>query len=125
KDIEKTLEKLPKITQKSMKNMLDKLKSGSTTNIKSMRKLSTDLTNPFNSTPSKFRTIGLNAMSGLNAGLNAGRARVMSTARSIANSVAATMKNSLRIQSPSKVMKDDVGRWIPEGIAEGIEDKES
>src|SRR5690625_2252900 len=60
-------------------------------------------------------------MAGLNAGLNAGRGRVLNTARSIANSVASTMKGALRIQSPSKIMRDEVGRWIPAGLAEGIE----
>ncbi|MBW4827653.1 MAG: tape measure protein [Clostridiaceae bacterium] len=125
KNIEKTLEKLPKITQKIMKNMLERLKSGASKQTQAMRKLSKDLVSPFNSLQSKFNSIGRNAMSGLNAGLNAGRGRVMSTARSIANSVASTMQNALRIHSPSRVMKDDVGRWIPEGLAEGIEDKES
>ena len=122
KDIEKTLEKLPKITQKSMKNMLDKIKSGATTQVNAMKKLSKDLVSPFDSLQSKFNSIGRNAMSGLNAGLNSGRGRVMSTARSIANSVASTMQNALKIHSPSKVMKYDVGRWIPEGLAEGIKE---
>ncbi len=120
KNIEKTLEKLPKITQKIMKNMLERLKSGASKQIQAMRKLSKDLVSPFNSLQSKFNSIGRNAMSGLNAGLNSGRGRVMSTARSIANSVASTMQNALKIHSPSKVMKYDVGRWIPEGLAEGI-----
>lgn len=122
KNIEKTLEKLPKITQKIMKNMLERLKSGASKQIQAMRKLSKDLVSPFNSLQSKFNSIGRNAMSGLNAGLNSGRGRVMSTARSIANSVASTMQNALKIHSPSKVMKYDVGRWIPEGLAEGIKE---
>ena len=46
----------------------------------------------------------------------------MSTARGIANSVASTMKNALKIHSPSRLMRDDVGKWIPEGIAVGIRD---
>ncbi len=31
------------------------------------------------------------------------------------------MRSALKIHSPSRVMKDDVGRWVPEGLAEGIE----
>ena len=30
------------------------------------------------------------------------------------------MQAALKINSPSHVMRDDVGRWIPEGLAEGI-----
>ena len=31
-------------------------------------------------------------------------------------------KSRLGIASPSKVFRDEVGKWIPEGIAEGIEE---
>src|SRR5690606_5760944 len=34
-------------------------------------------------------------------------------------------KNFLGIGSPSKVFRDEIGRWIPEGVAEGIEDNTS
>lgn len=70
--------------------------------------------------PNSMRSIGLYAMAGLNGGLLAGAGSVLATARSIANSVAATMQAALKINSPSRVMRDDVGRWIPEGLAEGI-----
>nr|WP_319218578.1 tape measure protein [uncultured Trichococcus sp.] len=74
----------------------------------------------YNGLPNSMRSIGLYAMSGLNGGLMAGSGSVLATARSIANSVAATMQAALKINSPSRVMRDDVGRWIPEGLAEGI-----
>ena len=74
----------------------------------------------YNGLPNSMRSIGLYAMSGLNGGLMAGAGSVLATARSIANSVAATMQAALKINSPSRVMRDDVGRWIPEGLAEGI-----
>ena len=60
-------------------------------------------------------------MNGLVWGLDNGRGRVMATARSIANSVASTMQAALKIKSPSGVFRDDVGRWIPEGVADGID----
>ena len=61
------------------------------------------------------------AMAGLNTGLNNGAGAVLETARSIATSVKETIKDALRIQSPSKAMRDEVGRFIPQGIAVGIE----
>ena len=29
----------------------------------------------------------------------------------------------LRIGSPSEVMRDEIGKWLPRGMAEGIEDE--
>ena len=77
--------------------------------------------NSFSGIKGQFTSIGSNAMLGLNAGLNAGRNRVMATARSIANSVASTMKAALEIRSPSRLMRDEIGKMIPAGIVEGIE----
>src|SRR5690625_5105216 len=122
KNIGKSLDKLPKMAQKSMSNMLNQLRAGADQQTNLMRTLSKTLVSPFSSTPGQFRNIGSNAMSGLNSGLNAGRGQVMSTARDIANSVATTMKKSLRIKSPSRLMRDDVGKMIPAGIAVGIRD---
>lgn len=90
--------------------------------VKSAKKMAEDLLKPYDKTQADFKSIGINAMNGLNAGLNAGRNRVMRTARSIANQVASTMKSALRIHSPSRLMRDDVGIEIPAGIAVGIKD---
>lgn len=123
--IEKTLERLPVATQKSMQNMLNRLKSGTTSQVNLMKKFAIDLLNPYKNTPSQFRSIGTNAMAGLNQGLNSGGGRAIATARRIANSIKSTMQSALKIHSPSRVMRDDVGRWIPEGIAKGIENNAS
>ena len=70
----------------------------------------------------QFQSIGLNTMSGLNVGLNAGSARVMATARRIANNVNATMKRALDIHSPSRKARDEVGKEYTAGVALGIAD---
>ena len=87
----------------------------------SVTTLSTQIKEPFNSIPSDFTYAGEMAMAGLNTGLNNGAGAVLETARSIATSVKETIKDALRIQSPSKAMRDEVGRFIPQGIAVGIE----
>ncbi|ORO50378.1 tape measure domain-containing protein [Streptococcus oralis subsp. tigurinus] len=87
----------------------------------SMTTLSTQIKEPFNNLPSDFTYAGEMAMAGLNTGLNNGAGAVLETARSIATSVKETIKDALRIQSPSKAMRDEVGRFIPQGIAVGIE----
>lgn len=83
--------------------------------------LSTQIKEPFNNLPSDFTYAGEMAMAGLNTGLNNGAGSVMSTANSIAERVKATIKSALDIHSPSRVMRDEVGRFIPQGIAVGIE----
>src|SRR5690625_272151 len=87
-----------------------------------MRTLSKRVVSPFSSTPGQSRDIGAHAMSGLNSGHKTRSGQVMCTARDIANSVATTMKKSLRIHSPSHLMRDDVGKMIPAGSAVGIRD---
>src|SRR5699024_9583022 len=122
KDIETALKELPKVMQKTMSNTLDALRNGTSPQVQVMQKLAIDLLTPFNNVPTQFRSIGTNSMSGLNAGLNAGAGQVMNTARRIANSVASTMKQALKIHSPSRLFRDDIGKMIPAGVAVGIED---
>src|SRR5699024_1745860 len=105
----------------AMDSMMRKVRAGGNNIIKFMKSLSTSLYGALSTMPGQFGSIGAQAMSGLNSGLWGGKARVMATARNIANSVASTMRSALRIHSPSRVMRDDVGFEIPAGVAEGIE----
>lgn len=89
--------------------------------VSSVTNLANQIKKPFDSFQSDFTYIGEMAMSGLNAGLWSGSGSVMSTANSIAERVKATIKSALDIHSPSRVMRDEVGRFIPQGIAVGIE----
>src|SRR5699024_11486434 len=65
---------------------------------------------------------GIHAMNGLRSGLNAGSGSVMSTARSIANRVASTMRSALKVKSPSRVLQE-IGKWLPIGLAKGMDDE--
>ena len=89
--------------------------------VNAMQSLSGEIRTPFNSLYSDFTYVGDMAMAGLNAGLNNGAGAVMSTAASIASRVRDTIKSALDIHSPSRVMRDEIGRFIPQGIAVGIE----
>lgn len=88
--------------------------------VSSVTNLANQIKKPFDSLQSDFTYIGEMAMSGLNAGLWSGSGSVMVTANSIAERVKATIKSALDIHSPSRVMRDEVGRFIPQGIAVGI-----
>ncbi|ONN41100.1 tape measure protein [Enterococcus mundtii] len=120
-EIDKTLQSLPKIATVAMRESNQAYREGMRGANDIIREGAQQMPNQMNHLPDQFYRIGQNSMIGLNNGLIAGQAQVLSTAASIANQVAQTMQRALDINSPSKVMEMDVGRWIPAGIGEGIE----
>lgn len=68
-----------------------------------------------------LRQIGIDIMAGLISGIASKAAELWDKVKSIADGIKNSLKDALDINSPSKVMANDVGRWIPAGIAQGIE----
>jgi TP901 family phage tail tape measure protein len=64
--------------------------------------------------------IGKNIIQGLIDGISSMASALFEKARSIANSIKSTIQDALDINSPSRVMFD-LGKWVPIGLAEGIE----
>ncbi len=73
------------------------------------------------SLPSRLASIGRNAVQGLINGLMSGASALWSAAQSLASKAWEGMKSALGIHSPSKVMAEKVGQWIPKGVTVGIE----
>src|SRR5690625_765385 len=69
----------------------------------------------------QLHSAGAQAMAGLQSGLNSRRGGVMATARGIANSVSRTIKKSLKVKSPSRVLMD-IGRDTGLGLEVGLRD---
>lgn len=67
-----------------------------------------------------FATFGYNIMAGLWNGIAEGAKAVFEQVKNIAVGIKNIFKSIFRIASPSKVMRDEIGRYIDEGIAEGI-----
>lgn len=67
--------------------------------------------------------IGKNLISGVVNGINSAGHWIWDTLRQWASNAWENVKNFFRIGSPSKLMRDTVGKWIPLGMAEGIEDE--
>lgn len=63
---------------------------------------------------------GMSIGEGLSAGIYAMAGSVASAAASIADAAVGAARSVLRINSPSKVFRDQIGRAIPEGMAVGI-----
>lgn len=68
------------------------------------------------------KDIGENIVKGIGAGIDAQQDALLKKAKNLTAKITRDIKNGLKISSPSKVMEDEVGKWIPLGIAEGIED---
>lgn len=97
------------------------IKKGIQAVLKSITTLMKNITKPFDNISATFEKVGNEAMAGMVRGLKAGEKQVIATARSIANSAAQTVRQALDIHSPSRVFKQ-IGAWISEGWAIGIEE---
>lgn len=121
RDVDRTLQNMPRIATATMRESNQAYRDGMRDANDTIRDGAQRMPDQMSHLPDQFYRIGQNSMIGLNNGLIAGQARVLNTAASIASQVAQTMQRALNINSPSKVMMMDVGRWIPAGIGEGIE----
>jgi TP901 family phage tail tape measure protein len=66
-----------------------------------------------------MQTIGADAMTGLKEGMESMMGPLLEKAREIADAIRSTIQSALDINSPSRVMME-LGKWIPLGLAEGI-----
>lgn len=64
--------------------------------------------------------IGKNLVDGIMSGINANQPALFKYVNSLCDSLVSNTKKKLKIKSPSKVFSDEVGQWIPAGIAEGV-----
>lgn len=74
------------------------------------------------SIPSKMIEIGHDIVEGLKNGISSAWESFKSWMGEMVSGFIEGVKEGLKIGSPSKVMADEVGKWIPAGIAVGIED---
>lgn len=66
--------------------------------------------------------VGKNIISGIVRGISGAASALFNTLRNLASNALNAAKNALGIKSPSKKFREEVGRWIPEGIAKGVDD---
>lgn len=80
------------------------------------------LINDIKDLPNKMVEIGKNIVDGLLEGIKNAWSNLTGTVGQLASSFIEGVKSQFEIGSPSKVMADEVGQWIPAGMAEGIEE---
>ncbi|MCY7629525.1 hypothetical protein MH206_10815 [Bacillus altitudinis] len=67
------------------------------------------------------KAIGYNTMAGIISGMKGMKGELAKEANSIASTIEKTIKKKLKIHSPSRLMRDQVGVMVPAGIAVGIQ----
>ena len=77
--------------------------------------------NSFGGLPRRMLSIGLDIVKGIGRGITSGVNWIKNVISSFVGNVTRFIKRMFKIGSPSKLMKDEVGQWLPKGIAVGIE----
>lgn len=72
------------------------------------------------SIPGQVYNIGVNIVHGIANGISGAAGAVASALGNVVNGAIAGIKSSLGIASPSKKMRDEIGRWMPPGITVGF-----
>lgn len=73
------------------------------------------------SIPGKVQSIGSDIVHGIWSGISSAAKWLLDKVSSFASSIVDGLKGALKINSPSKVIRDKIGKAIPEGMAVGIE----
>lgn len=69
----------------------------------------------------EFKKAGVQSIAGMQEGMNEQFAELTKDMMAQAQALAKSVKKALKIKSPSKLFADEVGKWIPLGIAEGFD----
>lgn len=80
------------------------------------------LVRTFGSLVGQFVGIGADIVKGLWRGINSVKDWILGKISGFVGDITSGIKDFFGIASPSKVMADEVGKWLPIGLAEGIED---
>ena len=72
-------------------------------------------------TNTDWKKIGKNILDGIMSGIKDFGNTVKDTAKKLVDKVKNSVKDFFGIKSPSRLMRDEVGKFIPQGIAVGIE----
>lgn len=94
-------------------NMATKAKQGAT-------KLVNNVVNTIKSLPNKVTSIGKNIVQGLWNGISGAAGWLYNKAKSFADGILSSMKRALGINSPSRLFKEQIGKFLPPGIGEGF-----
>lgn len=82
--------------------------------------LASSVVNGLKSLPEKVKTVGTNIVQGLWNGIKNAKDWLVGKIKGFCSDSLGAIKKFFGINSPSKVMADEVGKWLPEGMAKGV-----
>ena len=85
------------------------------------RQFKDTIVNALTSLPSKMLKIGKNVVKGIWNGITDSIGWLKNKIKSVCSSIVDGFKDGLGIHSPSRIMRDAIGKFIPQGISVGIE----
>lgn len=128
KNLTESLDKLPETLLKLGKTAISKFHSGITSVFSKIKVASTELGSKVLSgvkeIPSKIVSVGKDIVNGLLNGIKAGWENLTGKVGSLCSSLISSIKKKFDIHSPSKVMKNEVGKQIDLGLSQGISENE-
>ena len=83
------------------------------------------ITTTFKTLPSKLKSVGKDLIKGLFNGISDMTGWIMDKITSFGDSVVKKFKKVFKINSPSKIMADEVGVFLAQGVGAGIEEDDS
>lgn len=103
------------------KNIIKGIGSGISNMISWVKQIAKSILDGIKSTFSGSDNIGIQLVKGLWNGIKSVKDWILSKIKGFGNSILSGLKSFFGIHSPSKVMADEVGKYLPKGIAVGIE----
>jgi phage-related minor tail protein len=97
------------------------LRSGVSTIKSGATQIFNGVLNTIKGLPAKLLTVGKDLVKGLWNGISDMTGWIVGKIQGFGDSVLSGIKKFFGIKSPSKVMAKEVGRWLPAGMADGIE----
>lgn len=90
--------------------------------INGLKEIIKGMLNYLKSVYSTWFSIGGDIIKGIANGIKNAASQVWSAIKDVCAQALQAAKDFFKIGSPSKIMSDQIGQWIPAGIADGIED---
>ena len=116
-----TLSKFLSMGKTIIKGIWSGLSQGLPDLIKGIPKLIGKIINAFKGGIGGIKDIGKNLVTGLWNGINNAKDWVLDKIKGFGKSILKGLKSFFGIKSPSRLMRDEVGKFLPQGIAVGIE----
>lgn len=104
-----------------MSRFVNAVRNGGERAISRARSIAHNIVSGIQSGLSNLYDVASNAMQGFVNGVIQVGQHAIDAAKNIAHNIVSTIQSALDIHSPSKVMRDQVGIWIPAGVAVGMQ----